>query len=388
MMVDARRRQQARDRRAIAIGAAVRQDQNRIARSDRAAGDLLEVLHRPIEAGTILAGVEQHRQRDGSEARLVHVPQLCQLVVVDHRILDPDLTARLRPRIEQVALGPNRRPHRGHQFLADGVERRVRDLREQLREIVVQQPRTIGQDRQRRVGAHRADRLFAARRHRGQKNPQVFMRVAEGLLAPPHGLVAGQRQIGRRRKIFDVDQVAGEPLAVRPGEREIALDLVVGHDSSLDGVDEEDPARMQPLLDQDVLGRNVEHADLGRHDHEVVLRHVIARRTQTVSVEHRADERSVGERDRRRTVPWLHQGRVVLVKGLELGAHALVAGPRLRNHHQDRVRERPPRHHEELEDVVERRRVAAPFADDREDLLQIVAEQLRSRADPRERASS
>ena len=98
--------------------------------------------------------------------------------------------------------------------------------------------------------------------------------------------------------------------------RELALDLVVRHDAAARGVDQEDAARVQPLLEHDVLGRDVEHADFGRHDDEVVLRHVVARRPQAVAIEHGADDRAVGERDRRRAVPRLHQRRVVLVERL------------------------------------------------------------------------
>ena len=87
--------------------------------------------------------------------------------------------------------------------------------------------------------------------------------------------------------------------------------------------------------------------------------------------------RAVGERDRRRAVPRLHERRVVLVERLELGGHRFVPGPGLGDHHQDRVRQRPAGHDEELEHVVERRRVAAALADDRQNLLQIVAEQRR-----------
>ncbi len=73
--------------------------------------------------------------------------------------------------------------------------------------------------------------------------------------------------------------------------RELALDLLVGDDAALGRVDEEHPAGMQALLEQDVFGRDVEHADLGRHDHQVVLRDVVARRTQAVAIEHGADHR-------------------------------------------------------------------------------------------------
>ena len=74
------------------------------------------------------------------------------------------------------------------------------------------------------------------------------------------------------------------------------------------------PGCRRPLCEH-VLGRDVEHADLGRHDDEAVLGDDVARRAQAVAVEHRADHRAVGERDRRRAVPRLHQAGVVLVEG-------------------------------------------------------------------------
>ena len=155
------------------------------------------------------------------------------------------------------------------------------------------------------------------------------------------------------------------------------LDLFVGDDAPLLGVDEEDAARMQPLFQQDVLLGDVQHADFGRHHDEVVLRHVVARRAQAVAIEHRADHLAVGERDRRRAVPRLHHRRVIFVERLPLGGHRFVPGPRLGNHHQHGMRQRAAGHHEELEHVVEGRRVAAALADDRQDLLQIAAEQIR-----------
>ena len=182
MMVHAGRRQQARNRRALAIGAAVREDEDRVARFHGGAGLPLQLVHRVLEARAALPRVEQHRERDRLEPRLVHVAQLRQLRVVDDRVLDADLAARLRPRIEQVALRPDGRPHRRHQLLADGVERRIGDLREALAEVVVQQARAVRQHRERRVGAHRADGFFAVGRHGREQQPQIFLRVAERLL--------------------------------------------------------------------------------------------------------------------------------------------------------------------------------------------------------------
>ena len=64
--------------------------------------------------------------------------------------------------------GPMVRGQRGDQLLADGVQRRVGDLGEQLGEVVEEQPRPVRQHRHRGVGAHRADRLGAGAGHRAR----------------------------------------------------------------------------------------------------------------------------------------------------------------------------------------------------------------------------
>ena len=78
-----------------------------------------------------------------------------------------------------------------------------------------------------------------------------------------------------------------------------------------------------------------------------------------------------------RAVPRLHQAGVVLVEGPLLLAHRLVAGPRLGDHHHHRVRQRAAGEHQQLEHVVEHRRVAALGVDDGQDLREVVAEQRR-----------
>ena len=55
---------------------------------------------------------------------------------------------------------------------------------------------------------------------------------------------------------------------------------------------------------------------------------------------------------------------------------SLAALVGLGDHHHDRVRQRPPREHEQLEHVVERSGVGAAGANDRQDLAEVVAEEL------------
>ena len=67
VMVNARGREQARNRRAFLGDAAVRQDQDGIARAYGGARLRLQALHRPLERGAALTRVVDHRQRDRPE---------------------------------------------------------------------------------------------------------------------------------------------------------------------------------------------------------------------------------------------------------------------------------------------------------------------------------
>ncbi len=174
----------------------------------------------------------------------------------------------------------------------------------------------------------------------------------------------------------ELDQVLVEPALEGPARSQRALDLVVTDDAALGRVDEEHAARLQATLLHDPLGRDVEHADLGRHDDEVVVGDPEARRSQPVAVEHGTDDRAVGEGDRRRPVPRLDQRRVVSIERLLGRAHRLVVLPRLGDHHQHCVRQAVTAHVQQLERFVERGRVARTGRADGEDALEITREQL------------
>ena len=89
------------------------------------------------------------------------------------------------------------------------------------------------------------------------------------------------------------------------------------------------------------------------------------------------------KRDARRTVPRLHQRRVEAVERPLLGVHRVVVLPRLGDHHQHRVRQAAAAEVQQLEHLVERRRVAAARRADRERPLeagqQIAARSIASR---------
>ena len=167
-----------------------------------------------------------------------------------------------------------------------------------------------------------------------------------------------------------------QPLVVGVLGRELGLDLLVLDDPVLVGVDEEHPARLEPALADDGGGVEVEDADLGGEDHQAVVGDPVARGAQPVAVEDGPDLRAVGEHHARRAVPRLHQRGVELVERAALLVHLGVVLPRLGDHHQHRVRQRPAAEVEQLEHLVERRGVGRARTADREDPVQVAVEQV------------
>jgi hypothetical protein len=207
---------------------------------------------------------------------------------------------------QQVDLRAHAGLERHDHVLADWIDRRVGDLREQLLEVGEQRRLAVRHDRERRVVAHAGRRLLGVGRHRRDDHPQVLLRVAEGQL------LGAQRLDPRRARIalgqvVDVHDRALVPLAVGPLAGHAALDVLVLDDLALHEVDQEYLARSQSALALHVLGRHRHHARLGG-EHDVALGVLDPPAgTQPVAVEHRAGHAPVGEHHRRRAVPRLDQ---------------------------------------------------------------------------------
>ena len=319
VMVHAGRRQQARNRRA-ARALTPRSDRIRMVVPSRTAvaRAAAQLVHRALQPGAAVVRIEEHRQRASTwNPRAADVPQLRQLVVVDDRIRDLDLPARLGRRLQQVALGADRRLHRRDELLANRVERRIGDLREELREVVVEQARALRQHGERRVGAHRPDRLLALPRHRPEqqlRDPRPCSRTPAAAGAPSRSRAAAVPARRGRSSMSTRCSASHSPYGCSAASSSLISSSATMRPCAVS------TRNMRPgcsrSLTQHVRRRDVEHADLGRHDDEVVLRDAVARRPQAVAIEHGADQRAVGERDGRRAVPGLHERRVVLVERL------------------------------------------------------------------------
>ena len=276
---------------------------------------------------------------------------------------------------------------RGDQLLADGVERRVGDLGEQLGEVVEQQPGPRRQHGDGRVGAHRAQRLGAGAGHGLDQDLELLGGVAEDPLAVDDRAV-GPQLVGPEGQAVQLDQLGVQPLLVGVGGGQAGLELVVADDAALGRVDQEHAAGLEAALVHDPGRVDVEHAHLRGHDDQVVGGDPVARRAQPVAVEHRADHGAVGEGDGGRAVPRLHERRVVPVEGPLVERHRLVVLPRLGDHHQHRVGQLVAAQVQQLEDLVEGGRVAGAGRADREDAIEVAGRATRCPAGPRGPASS
>ncbi len=369
--------QRGRDRHPVRAGRPVGQDQHAVSGVDRV-GRLVADLGQPA-ADALGAG--GHRPRDvdrvGPEDAPIDLAQRLELVVAQDRVLQRQLVGVLRRLVEQVALAADRRRQRHHDVLADRIDRRVRDLREQLLEVAEQRRSLVGQDRERGVVAHRAERLLGRGGHRREDHPLVLLAVAEGLLELAQ-VGAGLVDRPARREVGEPHDLLAVPGLVRTLGGDRALDLVVLDHPVLLEVDQEQLAGRQAAEPRDVGRCDVEHAGLGPEDDPAVLGLDPPPGPQPVAVERGADGPAVGEEHRRRAVPRLHQQRVVRVEAGELGREVGPVLERLRDHHHRRVRQRAARQHQQLEHVVEGRRIRAAGADDGLDLLDVLTEQLRS----------
>ena len=152
------------------------------------------------------------------------------------------------------------------------------------------------------------------------------------------------------------------------GARQGLLDLGIGHDAMLVKIDEQHLARLQTPLGDDFLLWHRQHAHLGGEHDQVVVGDEIPGRTKSVAVEGRADLATVGEGDRRRSVPRLHKSGMVFVKGTPLLVHQRIAGPSLWDEHHHRVDQRVAALNQEFERVVEAGGVGLAFVRNRPEL--------------------
>ena len=171
VVVDGGDGQQRRHRHPLGTDVAVGQDQDVGAVVDVAGGLGAQVVEADLHPVRPLLD----RPGDVERRRVEHVvgdlAELLELVVAQDRLVHDQQVGLLGDLGEQVDLRADAGLEAHHDLLADRVDRRVGDLREQLLEVREQRRLAVGEHRQRGVVAHARHRLLAVGGHRRDDHP-------------------------------------------------------------------------------------------------------------------------------------------------------------------------------------------------------------------------
>ncbi|MNS61942.1 hypothetical protein D3C72_949870 [compost metagenome] len=258
---------------------------------------------------------------------------------------------------------------------AQGVDGRVGDLAEVLAEVVGQGARQAGQDGGRGVVAHGADRLLAVADQGVQQQVQILAAETGGDLAADQGLADRGARLGSGADDgLQIDHVV-EPVRIGLGGGEGVDGLMLVVEAAMLQIDGDQlaGADVQAALDA-ALGQG-DQTGFGAGQQQAVHSFHGAQGAQAVAVLAGHDPAAVDGAQGGGAVPRLHHRVAVGVEGAVLGLHHhVVRGPGLG--HQQGLGQGggAPGADQNLEHIVQRRRVRAARLDHRLDLMVAVAE--------------
>mmetsp|Transcript_54993 Transcript_54993/g.128326 ORF Transcript_54993/g.128326 Transcript_54993/m.128326 type:complete len:542 (-) Transcript_54993:553-2178(-) len=298
----------------------------------------------------------------------------------------------LRRRLQEPPLRANRTGQRHDIGLTDWVDGWVCRLGKELEEVV---ERLAGHARhacQGDVRAHRAQWLSSSLDHRGEKHLHLLVCVACVGQEWDHSLVhqgdvrgveaarllikkvLNESSIRLRlwpQSVLNLDAVLFQVVCVRLLFGITHLEFAVLNELSLREVHEQHLARTQAAFEFDIFLWHIHHAHLRGQDEPLVLGDVEAAWSETVAVQRGAELDTVGEADKSRTIPRLHQARQILVEGLLFGLHAVRVLPGLRDYHHDHLSQVTcSSSKQQLHHVVQEGRVTADVLVHREECVQ------------------
>ena len=209
---------------------------------------------------------------------------------------------------------------------AQTVDRRVGDLAEILAEELRDVARLVGDDRERRVVAHRPDRFLGVLDHRRQDQLHILHGQARGDLTAQQfaALEDGQArfaalgQIGHGAEAFDA-----RAIVVRA--RDLVLDRAVFVEGAAFQIDRDHLAGAKAALLADARFGQQHHAAFGADDEQIVGGQRVAQRAQRVAVHARDRPAAIGHRERGGAVPRLHDaGEIIVHRLVRVGHFGLV----------------------------------------------------------------
>ncbi|MCY1170029.1 hypothetical protein D9M73_100870 [compost metagenome] len=237
------------------------------------------------------------------------------------------------------------------------------------------QARLVGNDRERGIVAHRADRFLGAFHHRREDQLHIFERLPGGDLAARQlgTLEARDRVVVGLRQRFDPLERLDHP-GIIGFTGNAVLDRAVVQQHAFVEINREHLARPEPtFLDHGRFWHD-DHAAFRANDHQTVDRADIAQGTQRVAVHARHCPAAIGHRQRGGAVPRLHHARQILIHREVIGRHVGIVRHGFGHQHQLGGGRIAARAADRLEHRVERGGVRRARRDHRLDVFRLLAE--------------
>ena len=155
--------------------------------------------------------------------------------------------------------------------------------------------------------------------------------------------------------------VLRNPTRVRTTRRDLPFGGEITHDAPSGGVNEQHTTGAEFATFHDIARIEVDDTNLGAGDHHSVRANLVATGAEPIPIKRHRNLHAVAVREGCRSIPRFDYALVILVERLHRRLDIGILLPRLRNEHHRRMHRRAPRAHQQLQRIVETRRVAATW---------------------------
>ena len=225
-----------------------------------------------------------------------------------------------------------------HKVLTDRVDGRVGNLSKLLTEVVEEDLWLVGKHSKRSIITHRSSRFLTLGSHWDDSTVDIFLAKTEFQFLASE-VVHTIFHLTATAKFLQFNTVGIQPLAVRMLLSQALLDFTIVVDLTFLCIDEENLTRLQTTLLGNLGRIEIHHTYLRCDYHHIVLGDGVAGRTQTISIEHTTGITAIAEEQGGRTIPWLHQDRVVLIESLQILRDRVLVVEALWHHHSHGMRQ-------------------------------------------------
>ena len=225
-----------------------------------------------------------------------------------------------------------------HEVFTDRVDSRVGNLSKLLTEVVEENLWLVGKHSKRSIITHRSSRFLTLGSHWDDSTVDIFLAKTEFQFLASE-VVHTIFHLTATAKFLQFNTIGVQPLAIWMLGSQALLDFTIIIDFAFLGINQENLTRLQASLLGNLGWVEIHHTHLRSHYHHIVLGDGIACRAQTVSIEHTTGIAAIAEEQGGRTIPWLHQDRVILIESLQILRDRVLVVEALWHHDSHGVRQ-------------------------------------------------